>query len=90
MNDLLKRKYRKALNESYESTEQLIKDLLPDNFNMEDCRWAHNDIVRGATTLYYNNEPIISLFPIEMEEVQKDDGSIIIKLNQQYVSHTKA
>lgn len=90
LTELMKKKYIDELVPKHEQViEDKIQRLLPKNVNLKDLRWAHNTEVKGAKTLYLNNESIISLFPIETKTVEEDE-SIKFTVTQHYIDHTKA
>lgn len=89
LTDPIQEKYEKALERSYGNVEKIIEDLLPDKAfedMYKDLKWVHNEYVKGAKTLLYGGEPIISLFPLEINEEQTDEG-YTVKLERKFIRH---
>lgn len=87
--DPIDEKYRKALDKSYNEVERLIEFLLPDKAFEDlykDLEWIKTRYVKGANTLVYDGEPIISLFPLEIKE-DMDDESLSISIRRRYIKH---
>lgn len=88
MDDHLKDIKKKATTENAKDIDKLIRSKLPDSFDFHDLKWRLNDMVYGAKTLYYKDEPVITLFPIETETVE-ENHKVKLKITQRYLDHTE-
>jgi len=80
--------YYSQVTEHQQKIDDYLTELLPDNFEKDKLSFRHSVLVEGATTIYYNSEPIISLFPIEMKH-KTEDNSVKFEITQKYITHTK-
>lgn len=82
-----KDRQKKLIKEQNQKTEELIKKHLPDNFNINDIEWRYSSIVRGASTLFYQDEPVLTLFAQEFKIEESDEGKTTITVEQKYLNH---
>lgn len=87
--DIIKTKVEEAQKRHHFSIEELIRSKLPEDTLVASCEWVPNEYIRGANTLCYQGEPIISIFPVEMKE-ERDGESFQIIIEQKYFDHTNA
>ena len=73
-----------------EKEEELIRSVLPKGISdleiVKRCKWISNVNRPGVRTLYFDEEPVLTLHEPEVEQVEKD-GSVFLRTTQIYAKH---
>lgn len=84
--DKLNKIQEQAVEKLFSNIEDLIAEHLPKNYDMDDIEWKPNSVIKGATTLHYREEPILSLFQSDFKVIE-EDGITKLKIEQLYFLH---
>ena len=68
--------------------EELILSVLPKGISIIEiykrCEWVRTQSSIKAKTLYFDGNPVLTLYDPEYETTESENGRIVIKFSQQY------